>query len=113
MAWRLQLWADLSVPALDRPIGAVWPTTYSGLKSDTAMGYRIVLPGGALWHTLQFMVDRQTRKPTNRRWAVTMPDGDPTRMTVAPSIDIFDGYHGFIRDGVISDDVSGKKFKED
>jgi hypothetical protein len=40
-------------------------------------------------------------------WAVT---GDPPNITVHPSINIVGRYHGFIKNGVISEDVDGRKF---
>ena len=98
MAWRLS-WADRDVPEPDRPVGAVWPAEYDGES-----GYLVMLPGGDPWHT------RMPSWQTKKRWTVTMPSGDPLHMTVSPSIDIEGGWHGWIKDGVISDDVSGKQF---
>lgn len=40
-------------------------------------------------------------------WVVA---GDPPRLTLTPSVNIGGGWHGHIRDGVISDDVSGIAF---
>jgi len=40
-------------------------------------------------------------------WMVT---GDAPNITVHPSINLHGGYHGFIQDGVISDDVEGRQF---
>lgn len=90
--------ADRNVPIHDRPVGSIWPARY-GDKS----GYLVTLPGGAHWPTLAG-TDR------GEGWQVTMPDGDPLRMTVHPSINVLGGWHGWIKDGVISDDVSGKRF---
>lgn len=42
-------------------------------------------------------------------WTVT---GQAPLITVAPSIDIGGSYHGFLQNGVISDDVAGKRFDE-
>jgi hypothetical protein len=38
-------------------------------------------------------------------WTVT---GDAPRFTASPSIASIGGYHGFLRDGVLTDDVEGK-----
>ena len=40
-------------------------------------------------------------------WSV---DGEPPRITVAPSINIVGSYHGYLREGVVSDDVEGRTF---
>lgn len=36
--------------------------------------------------------------------------GDPPLITVSPSINIVGSYHGYIRNGVILDDVEGRKY---
>jgi hypothetical protein len=40
-------------------------------------------------------------------WAVS---GNPPNITLAPSINIVGYYHGWIQNGVISDDCEGRKF---
>lgn len=40
-------------------------------------------------------------------WAVA---GDPPALTLSPSINCEGVYHGFIVDGVLQDDVDGRKF---
>ncbi len=40
-------------------------------------------------------------------WTVT---GEPPTLTIAPSINVHGGWHGFIKNGVISDDMGGKTF---
>jgi hypothetical protein len=40
-------------------------------------------------------------------WKVT---GVPPKITVHPSINFEDSYHGWLKDGVISDDCEGRKF---
>jgi hypothetical protein len=47
-------------------------------------------------------------KPCKDGWKVT---GDPPNITVEPSINIVGDYHGWLRNGVISDDVEGRVFK--
>ena len=46
-------------------------------------------------------------KPGTAGWAVT---GAPPALTVKPSVSIGGGWHGYVTDGVISDDVSGREF---
>lgn len=104
MPWRLQM-AD---PTVQVRVGDVWPASH-GDRS----GYFVALPGGAYWHTLSFAFDLNTGQPTTQCWTVTLPDGDPLRMTVNPSINVQGGWHGWIKDGVISDDVSGRKYDAD
>jgi hypothetical protein len=58
-----------------------------------------------------FCVDRVADDPetnaTRDGWTVT---GEPPNITVSPSIDHPGGYHGWIRDGVITDDCEGRRF---
>ena len=111
MAWQLHLYSESNTLPCDRPIGAVWACTIGDNKGHSERAWMVRLPGeDALWHTLQCQYDRVAKRLTDRRWNVTIPNGDPTRMTVSPSIDIRGGWHGFIENGVISDDVSGKRF---
>jgi len=64
----------------------------------------VVLPG----HTL-FVVDGKcySGEEMYGGWTVT---GEAPNITVNPSIDITGFYHGFLANGVISDDVEGRKF---
>jgi hypothetical protein len=41
-------------------------------------------------------------------WIVT---GEPPRITVSPSINVHGIYHGWIKEGVITDDCEGRKFE--
>lgn len=87
------------------------------------------LPPGAMWHAP--WLDRTThgrRAPDGRALVVKLPDGthwcvdgpatngpgwtrsgEWPRVTAAPSIDS-GGYHGFLRDGVLTDDVGGRSY---
>lgn len=65
------------------------------------------LPGG-----FDFCVDGPYRSksdpnPTRQGWDVT---GAPPNITLQPSINIGGMYHGWIRDGVITDDCEGRTF---
>lgn len=43
-------------------------------------------------------------------WRVT---GDPPRVTLRPSVNLVGDYHGYITDGVISDDHDGRKYESE
>jgi hypothetical protein len=43
----------------------------------------------------------------HRGWTVT---GEPPRISVSPSINVVGHYHGFLQEGVLSDDVEGRTF---
>lgn len=57
----------------------------------------VVGPNGQEWE-----IDRKSSNGDG--WVVT---GEWPRLTCAPSI-VLDGYHGFLRDGVFTDDVEGR-----
>jgi len=100
LPWRLHL-VDSPQAGSDGkiPVG----TMYRAKLGDDE-GFAIFLPGGVIWWTYQH--------PCNGgRWAIAVPPEGPEHMTVSPSINFVpDGWHGWIKDGVISDDVSGKQF---
>lgn len=63
------------------------------------------LPGGT-----DFCVDGPTFSAGQRGsggWTVT---GEPTAITLSPSINIGGSYHGWIQNGVITDDCEGRTF---
>lgn len=65
----------------------------------------VVLPDGCT-----FCVDSVTMKddvPGLTGWTV---EGEAPRLTLMPSVNIKGGWHGYIRDGEISDDVEGRTF---
>lgn len=64
----------------------------------------VVLPN----HTL-FLIDGKcfTNGRSYGGWTIT---GDTPNITVSPSINIGGGYHGFLTNGVIGEDVEGRKF---
>lgn len=49
----------------------------------------------------------QKWRDSQHGWTIT---GLPPRLTASPSIHILDKYHGWLRDGVLTDDVDGRKF---
>lgn len=76
-------------------IGLFWRGTMDGKPCFTV----ILPPGGVNNHFNPY------RKPT---WDVT---GELPKVTVSPSIHMVGIYHGYIRDGQITDDVDGRKFE--
>jgi len=65
----------------------------------------IVCPGGHHW-----LIDGYTHYNGNRGkggWTITGSDG---LWTASPSIHFEGTYHGWLRDGVLSDDVDGRTF---
>lgn len=68
----------------------------------------VYLPG-----RIEFHVDGPALRegiPVGVGWEVS---GNPPRLTVAPSIDIAGIYHGHLIDGVLSDDLAGRKYAND
>lgn len=101
------------------PIGSCWfedlYLDYEGIspkyKADW-LGKRlplvVVLPG---WNT--FCVDLRARNQAGWHgdgWTVT---GTAPLITLTPSINLVGSYHGFIQNGVITDDCEGRKFLPD
>lgn len=63
------------------------------------------LPGG-----YDFCIDSRAWRdgvPYGDGWTIT---GEPPAITLSPSINIGGTYHGWIRDGVITDDCEGRTF---
>lgn len=66
----------------------------------------VELPGNAG----AFCIDSRAWRdgvPYGNGWTVT---GEPPRITLSPSININGHYHGWIRDGLITDDCEGRVF---
>lgn len=61
----------------------------------------ITLPGGAEW--CPDMVSSES----GQGWTVT---GDLPNITVRPSVDQIGRYHGWLTDGVLSDDLEGRTY---
>jgi hypothetical protein len=60
----------------------------------------VKLPGGEEW-----CIDMPCRGGPG--WTIT---GEPPRVTISPSINVPGRYHGWIRDGVLTDDCEGRSF---
>ena len=63
------------------------------------------LPGGEFG--IPFCVDSKASDQDAKGWTVT---GEPPNITVDPSINIEGYWHGWIKNGVITADVDGRKF---
>ena len=66
----------------------------------------IMLPGRAL-----FCIDSKSWRDEvySGGWTVT---GEAPNMTLSPSINMHGTYHGYLKDGVLSDDVEGRTYGE-
>jgi hypothetical protein len=92
MSWQIKL--HDKKPEVTK-IGDAWPYDTTNPNDP---GYCIELPGGAF-------IDMNQIK---EKWTVT---GSLPNITVVPSINCIGRYHGFITDGIISDDCEGRKFQ--
>lgn len=61
----------------------------------------VVLPGYGEW-----CIDDKMSS-TGSGWTVT---GEPPNVTLSPSVNAVGAYHGWIQNGVISDDCEGRRF---
>jgi hypothetical protein len=100
-------------------VGDMWPAPWFLEGPETSRNY---------WVSKQYDKDWADKRPPlvvklpgghehcvdmggsgNREgWTVT---GSPPKITVVPSINVHGIYHGWIRDGVITDDCEGRKFE--
>jgi hypothetical protein len=92
----------------DLPPGAVWRATWM----EDIQNNPYAAPDGKVWALMM---------PSGMEWLVYGPasgggkwvvQGELPRITVSPSIHQVGSYHGFVRDGVITDDCEGKKFPQ-
>lgn len=102
MSWRCFM-VDEPDWSLDAPIGAMWLVD-PPRERDGVPVWCVVLPGA----NNRFCLDTKSTA-TNGYWQCS---GAPPNVTVHPSINVVGVYHGWIRDGVISDDVEGRTFDE-
>lgn len=71
----------------------------------TRMPLVVRMPDGT-----DFCVDGPTRQSGERGSGGWQVSGEPPVITVTPSINLVGYYHGWIRDGVITDDCEGRTF---
>lgn len=62
----------------------------------------VCLPGGGWW-----TVDQKPSNGSESGWTVT---GDAPNLTAQPSINAEGLYHGWLKDGVLSDDLEGRTY---
>lgn len=118
MSWRTQVFPNHDAwAAAGRPIGGVFPCTpemrddtYNGVhgwpeRYRGAVAYYVALPSGQTWCPWRKAFD-ETRGYHGEGWEVS---GPPDRLTATPSINT-KGYHGYLTDGVITDDIEGRTY---
>lgn len=83
--------------------GACWHSSLQPQYSGSVPGPCIVLPGKVIW--------RMAEPPTDGGlpWKLT---GDLPFITAEPSINYTGRYHGWVTNGVVSDDCEGRLFDE-
>lgn len=128
MSWPIRLLADIPEPGTARVGDAVLLRPESP-RAAGVLGYwvprlsaeyererrfvrpplLVFLPGVGWWCVDSAYSERGQPVPSQASWSVT---GDPPAVTLSPSVDLHGLYHGWIRDGVISDDVEGRRFDD-
>jgi hypothetical protein len=86
------------------PPGAMWHSDQQPRESYLAGAdsIQVKLPGPTIWS--------MNRPGTNGcKWDVS---GEIPNVTASPSINFVGLYHGWVQNGVVSDDVEGRKFDE-
>lgn len=86
------------------PIGAMWIADWldhEKWQGPDGKAWCVRFPGGNDWIVYGPSSD-------GNKWSVS---GSPPVLTANPSIGIPGVYHGFLRNGVISEDVDGRKFE--
>lgn len=128
MTWTIRLLSDLPEPGTAR-IGDAVLLRPESPRAAGVLGYwgsrlsaeyererrfrrpplLVFLPGVGWWCVDSAYSANGQPVPSRESWAVT---GEPPRITLSPSVDLPGLYHGWIRDGVISDDVEGRRFDD-
>lgn len=96
------------------PPGALWLIDPADKAADCCFGqprpdgkhWQIMLPGGREWEMTGPSWDKGKQGPA---WAIS---GTPPLVTAHPSINIPGRYHGFVQNGIVTDDCEGRKFDE-
>jgi hypothetical protein len=84
----------------DLPVGAMWDSKIDPNYFGKRGGPCVVLPGRMIW--------RMGEEGTNGHlWTLS---GDIPNVTASPSINFVGTYHGWVQNGVVSDDCEGRKF---
>lgn len=88
----------------EMPPGGVWDSPWFDIakyRGPDGKTWCVMMPGGQEWIVYGPSSD-------GNKWQVT---GTLPNITAHPSIGIPGYYHGFIRDGVITEDADGRKFE--
>lgn len=114
MSWQCVLLDGVFDEVLDvdpwPPIGTMWYVQAGKVPTDRLSVDHVLHRNGqpTLWVRIPggpFCLDMCTRE-----WATWIRMGDPPRITVSPSINEVGIWHGYIRDGMITDDVEGRAY---
>lgn len=84
-------------------VGGILGSKPQGVRK-TRTGLCVVLPGKTIWNMMQ---------PGTRDNCVWTIKGEPPNVSAHPSIDCTGIYHGWVKDGFVSDDLNGRKFGDD
>lgn len=95
----------------EHPPGATWVSDWFPEEGPNGQWtgpdgkvWCVMLPAGLEWIIYSYASGTPKQK-----WQVS---GTPPNITVSPSISQVGYYHGFIKDGVITEDCDGRKFPE-
>jgi len=102
-------------------VGDMWPAPW--LVEDMAHSFFLSDAYIAKWKGSSYRLPHIVRLPDGSDFCIDGPcydngkryggwevTGEPPMVTLSPSINIRGYYHGWIKDGVISDDCEGRKF---
>lgn len=108
MSWQCRL-----VEHYSERIGDMWPVLpsahenadealspdYVANRKDKRLPLMVQTPGGP------WFMDGRSRSGDG--WTIT---GEPPNLTVTPSINVIGSYHGWLTNGVLSDDTEGRTY---
>jgi len=86
------------IPFDQLQVGAIW--------KDAERGVCVKLPGG---HGGRIWAMEEPGYPTSNKWTVT---GEIPNVSATPSINCVGSYHGWVRNGIVTDDCEGRKFDD-
>ncbi len=89
------------------PDDETWPTHVGANHAHLKQVLWVALPHANGTYPFCVHAPATREGPNGTGWKVT---GDAPKITVEPSINVVGSYHGWIRDGVITDDCEGRKF---
>ena len=125
MSWDITYHAE-EPDYTDIKIGDMWPAmdwansniiseNYKALKGSRPP-LMVMLPSMYCKEGDRFLLDRIAGDAADKHgWTITITgelvSGQKPNITVAPSINSEGSYHGYIRNGTITDDVEGRTYK--